>query len=51
MIEPQYVFGAAMWGWHQGTEMQSAHATDGCLRQTLESGKQAKNRSQHQFVS
>jgi hypothetical protein len=40
-----------MWGWHQGTEMKSEHATDGCLRQTLERGKKAKNRSEGEFVS
>src|SRR5881397_1243839 len=35
-----------MLGWHQCTEIKSEHGTDGCLRQALESGKKAKNRSE-----
>jgi hypothetical protein len=38
-------------GWHQCTEIKSEHETDGCLRQALESGKKAKNRSEGEFVS
>jgi hypothetical protein len=38
-------------GWHQHTEITSGHRTDGCLRQALESGKKAKNRSGEEFVS
>jgi hypothetical protein len=45
------VFGAAMLGWHQCTAIKSEHETDGCLRQTLESGKKAKIRSEGEFVS
>ena len=36
------MFGAAMLGWHQCIEIKSEHETDGCLRQTLESGKKSK---------
>jgi hypothetical protein len=49
--EPQYVCGAATLGWHQYTEIKAEHETDCCLRQTLESGKKAKNRSEGEFVS
>jgi hypothetical protein len=44
------VWGSPM-GWHQHTEITSGHRTDGCLRQALESGKKAKNRSGEEFVS
>jgi hypothetical protein len=37
--EPQYVFGAAMLGWHLSTEMKSGHETDCRLRRNLYSGK------------
>ena len=40
--EPQDVGGAALLGWHQYTDSKSEHATDGCLRQTLESGKKSQ---------
>jgi len=48
---PQEVGGAATFGWHLCTEITSGHRTACWLRQTLESGKKAKNRSEGQFVS
>jgi len=39
VTEPQYVFGAATLGGHLHREIKSEHATDGRLRQALESGK------------
>src|SRR5262245_46361844 len=44
--EPQYVFGAATYGRRRHTEIKSEHTTVCGLRQALESGKKAKNRSQ-----
>jgi hypothetical protein len=45
-IEPQDVCGAATYGLRRHTEIKSEHTTVCCLRQALESGKNAKNRSQ-----
>jgi hypothetical protein len=49
--EPQYVCGAAIVGGHQCTEIKAEHETDCYLRQALESGKKAKNRSEEECVS
>jgi len=49
--EPRDVCGAAIRGWHLDTEIKSEHQSDCRLRQTPQSGKQAKNRSQGKFVS
>ena len=51
MREPQEVFGAAMLGWHRDMETKSEHTTACRLRQSLESGKKAKNRSEGESVS
>jgi len=42
MMEPQYVFGAAMLGWHLDMATKSAHTTACRLRPSLESGKKQK---------
>jgi hypothetical protein len=49
--EPQEVFGAAMVGWHQCTDIKSEHETDCYLRQALESGKKTKNLLEGECVS
>jgi hypothetical protein len=49
--EPRYVCGAALRGCHLDTEIKSEHQRDGRLRQTPQSGKKGKNRSQEQCVS
>jgi hypothetical protein len=41
-MEPHYVFGAAMRGWHLNMETKSAHTTACRLRPSLESGKKQK---------
>ena len=48
---PQDVCGAAMYGRRRQTEITSEHPTVCGLRQALESGKKAKNRSQGSCVS
>src|SRR4030095_50110 len=40
--EPQYVFGAAMLGWHLDTEIKSEHQTDCRLRWDRCSGKKGE---------
>jgi len=48
---PQYVCGAATFGWHLGTEIKSGHSTDCWRRGGHTAEKNAKVRSQGEFVS